>query len=349
MIKTTTGDVLQAESEALVNTVNCVGVMGRGIALQFKKKFEENFKAYKKACDEGLVQPGEMFVYDYGSLFNPRFIINFPTKDHWRGKSKMEDIESGLLALIDVVVQRKIHSIAIPPLGCGLGGLEWSDVRPRIKAAFADMPDVEVTLFEPAGPPKSYEMAKAKTKPNMTAGKAAMIGLMRQYRAAAMDPFVTLLEIHKLMYFLLVCGEPIKRLKFNKAMFGPYSETLRHVLISTEGYFTSGYGDGEDDPTKPIEILEEGIVQAERYLDSHPVTKTNFERVANLIAGFETSYGMELLSTVHWVATHEGANNVDKAIEHVQTWSGRKRELFTARHIEIAWKMLGQNNLLPNA
>ena len=153
MIKLTQGDILSADTEALVNTVNCVGVMGRGIALQFKKVFPENFKQYKAACDRKEVQPGKMFTYDLNSLYNPCYVINFPTKRHWKGKSRMEDIESGLQALVEEVRKRNIHSIAIPPLGCGLGGLRWVDVRAKIEESFQNLADVQVLLYEPKGIP----------------------------------------------------------------------------------------------------------------------------------------------------------------------------------------------------
>lgn len=151
MIAITRGDILQADAEALVNTVNCVGVMGRGLAAQFKKKFEANFTLYKKACDAGVLRPGMMLVYDSGKCSNPRFVINFPTKDHWRANSKIEDIESGLVALVTEVRDRNITSIAIPPLGCGLGGLDWLVVQPMIVEAFSELPEVQVLIYEPTG------------------------------------------------------------------------------------------------------------------------------------------------------------------------------------------------------
>ena len=160
MIQTTQGDLLNADAEALVNTVNCDGVMGRGIALQFKKKFQENFNVYKKACDAGFLRPGMMLVHDCCGLFNPRYIINFPTKDHWRSNSKLEYIESGLVALVDEIRKRGIKSIAIPPLGCGLGGLEWNQVRPRIEAALQEFTDVQILLYEPVG--SADAVAKAR-------------------------------------------------------------------------------------------------------------------------------------------------------------------------------------------
>src|SRR5271169_1518288 len=142
MIEFASGDILQADVEALVNTVNCVGIMGRGIALQFKNAFPGNFKAYEAACAREEVQPGKMFVFETEALTNPKYIINFPTKRHWRGKSRIEDIEAGLTALGAEIRTRGIQSVAIPPLGCGLGGLDWEEVRPRIEAAFRDLPDV---------------------------------------------------------------------------------------------------------------------------------------------------------------------------------------------------------------
>jgi O-acetyl-ADP-ribose deacetylase (regulator of RNase III) len=153
MIDFTSGDILECEAEALVNPVNCVGVMGRGVALQFRKAFPENFKAYAATCRRELVQPGRMFVFATGQITPPRFIINFPSKRHWRDKSRIEDIEAGLEDLLEVIRARGISSIAIPPLGCGLGGLDWQDVRPRVERAVASLEDVYVIVYEPNGAP----------------------------------------------------------------------------------------------------------------------------------------------------------------------------------------------------
>ncbi len=149
MIELARGDLLQADAEALVNTVNCVGVMGKGIALQFKSAYPENFKLYRRVCERGELRPGKMLVYDSGQFFNPRYIINFPTKQHWKGKSRLGYIDAGLDALVREIRDRGIGSIAIPALGCSNGGLDWADVRPRIEQAFASLPDVRVLLYEP--------------------------------------------------------------------------------------------------------------------------------------------------------------------------------------------------------
>jgi len=142
MIELKQGDILAASAEALVNTVNCVGIMGRGIALQFRKAFPENFKAYKALCDRKELEPGKVYVFDLNRFEDPRYVINFPTKKHWKSKSRLEYIESGLGALIEELRRRDIRSVAMPPLGCGLGGLQWEDVRQRIEEAFRELPGV---------------------------------------------------------------------------------------------------------------------------------------------------------------------------------------------------------------
>jgi len=344
MIELTKGDILKADLEALVNTVNCVGVMGRGIALQFSKAFPENFKIYKSACDKKQLHSGMMLTFDLGRLQNPRYVINFPTKRHWKGKSKIEDIESGLQALVEEVRKLKIHSIAVPPLGCGLGGLDWKQVQPMIEKAFDALPQVQVFIYEPAGAPAAEAMIKNKTAPKMTAGRAALLGLMNRYLEAVMDPFVSLLEIHKLVYFMQVAGENL-RLRYSKGAYGPYAENLRHVLGHIEGYYITGYGDAEDNPNKQIELLPHAAKEANLFLNEHFGTLERFDRVADLINGFETPFGMELLATVHWVAAQEEAANVDDAVAKTYAWNERKK-MFQEEHIRIAWQILEEKGWL---
>jgi O-acetyl-ADP-ribose deacetylase (regulator of RNase III) len=346
MIEFQQGDILQADAEALVNTVNCVGVMGRGIALQFRKVFPENYEIYRAACGRGELNPGKLLVFKLNRLQNPRYVINFPTKRHWKGKSRIEDIQSGLDALIGEIRRLNIKSIAVPPLGCGLGGLSWSQVRPMIEKAFRELPEVQALVYEPAGAPAAESMAKAKKAPNMTAGRAALLGLMRRYLAAVMDTSISLLEIHKLMYFMQEAGESL-RLKFVKGPYGPYAENLRHVLNHIEGYFVNGYGDAEDAPDKQIELKEKASEHAEMFLQAHPHTRSRFDQVVNLIEGFETPYGMELLATVHWVTEHEAAASIDEAVVKVYSWNDRKR-MFREPHIRLAWQVLHENGWIAD-
>ena len=254
MIRYSQGDILNDDAEALVNTVNCVGVMGRGIALQFKRAYPVNFKAYALACKREEVRPGHMFVFATGELTNPKYIVNFPTKVHWRGKSRIEHIEAGLQALVGEIEVREIKSIAIPPLGSGLGGLDWAEVRPLIERAMAEVPDVAVTVYEPVGTP--HLKPERRLQPRMTAGRAALVALMARYLRGLLDPTINLLEVHKLMYFLQAAGQPL-RLQYKAAWYGPYAENLRHVLSEVEGYLITGYTGEGDSPDTPLKSCPE--------------------------------------------------------------------------------------------
>ena len=337
MIEFKSGDILTTDAEALVNTVNCVGIMGRGIALQFKNAFPANFKAYAAACQRREVRPGRMFVYDTGYASNPKHIINFPTKRHWRGKSRLEDIESGLGALVLEIELRGIRSIALPPLGAGLGGLDWPDVRSRIESAFRNVVGVHVTVLEPRVEASEY-VNPSTNVPNMTPGRAALLGLMERYLAGLMDPFVTLLEVHKLMYFMQEAGEELK-LRYVKAPYGPYAENLRHVLQQIDGHFVSGYSDGGDAPDKPLSLVPGAAEEAAAFLACHEAVQERFTRVAQLVEGFETPFGLELLATVHWVAKETGELSAERVIEQVYGWGQRKRQ-FTPRQIGLALDLL---------
>jgi len=337
MIKLVTGNLLEADAEAIVNTVNTVGIMGKGIALQFRQAYPANYEAYKKACGHKEVQPGKMFVFTTNRTVNPRYIINFPTKRHWKGKSRMEDVETGLVDLVRVVKELGIRSIAIPPLGCGNGGLKWSDVRVRIEGTFKNMPGVEAVLYEPSGAPEAEKMKVATKRPDMTPGRAALIGLMERY--AVPGYHLTLLEIQKLAYFLQTTGEVLK-LDFAKAKYGPYTETLHHVLQRIEGHFIRGYGDRSRYAS--IRLLPNAINEANSFLKSHPDTLQRLDRVAKLIEGFESPYGMELLATVHWLAQEDPLvkENGDAAVNGVKAWSEHKKQTFHPEHIKIAWSRL---------
>jgi len=279
-----------------------------------------------------------MLVFPTRQLTGPRYIINFPTKRHWKGRSRLEDIESGLAALVEEVRSLRIRSLAIPPLGCGLGGLNWSDVRRRIEKAFEQLPDVEAVVFEPVGSPPQEELPEPIERPRMTPGRAALLGLMQRYLAGLMDPFVSLLEVHKLMYFLQEAGQPL-RLRFVKAPYGPYAENLRHVLQVIEGHFVVGYEDGGDDPTKPLELVPGAAAEALVRLNEDPPTLERFERVAKLVEGFETPFGMELLSSVHWVIARERAATPEALVAQMYGWNPHKRR-FSPDQILLAQRVL---------
>jgi O-acetyl-ADP-ribose deacetylase (regulator of RNase III) len=345
MIILSHGNLFTSEAEALVNSVNCEGFMGKGIALQFKKAFPANFAAYQRACKRGEVQPGKMFVFETGSMVNPRYIINFPTKRTWRSKSRIEDIEKGLQALVALVRERRIASLAVPPLGCGLGGLDWGTVRPLIERAFEDLPEVRVLLFEPAGAPPAREMPVRTDRPRLTLARALFVRLMGAYRELAYR--LTLLEIQKLAYFLQEAGEPL-RLEYVKHIYGPYAHNLNKVLERLEGHYIRGYGDSHA-PDVDIELVEGAVDEADRFLREHTGSLARLKRVARLIDGFETPYGMELIASVHWVAVHDAlrARSEDEVIEAVHGWSERKRSMFRADHIRVARRRLLDEGWLP--
>lgn len=339
-----TGDILAEDAEALVNTVNCVGIMGRGIALQFKKHFPANFKAYELACKREEVVPGQMFIYETKALTNPKYIVNFPTKRHWRGKSRIEDIQSGLTALVEEIKTRNIQSIAIPPLGSGLGGLNWAEVRSLIVDSLQGLDNLEVIIYEPKGAPDADSMVQSRDVPNMTEGRAALVTLMQRYLNGLMDPFITLLETHKLMYFMQEAGQPL-RLKYSQAPYGPYAENLRHVLTKIEGHLVSGYADGGDAPDKRLNLVPGAFDDAKNFLNDKSDVNERFDRVADLVEGFETPFGLELLSTVHWVVAQQGAKSIEDVIAKTYAWNDRKRQ-FSERQIKIAYEALKAKNWL---
>lgn len=346
MIQERRGNLLEADAEALVNTVNTVGFMGKGIALQFKQAFPENFKAYEQAVKRGEIQPGRMFVFRTNLLTNPKYIVNFPTKRHWRGKSRLVDIDSGLEALLDEIKRLGIRSIAVPPLGCGNGGLDWRVVRQRIVDALSGVPNLDVLLFEPVGAPEAASMPVRTKKPAMTVARALLVKLMEQYLSLAYR--LTLLEVQKLAYLLQEAGEPLK-LRYEAGHFGPYADNLNKVLERIEGHLIRGYGDSQK-PDAEIQLVPGAAGDAAAFLAGHESPKDRLSKVAELIEGFETPYGMELLSSVHWVARHDSTlRSAQAAVGAVHAWNERKRRMFRESHIHVAWKRLEQMGWLSSA
>lgn len=348
MIRESHGDLLAADADALVNTVNTVGVMGKGIALQFKKRFPQNFTAYAAACKAEQVRLGEMFVYDSGSIVGtPRWIINFPTKSHWRARSRLEDVANGLDDLAKVIAELGITSIAVPPLGCGHGGLNWSEVEPLIHEKLGGL-GVDVMVFPPEGPPPASSMVRESTRPTMSVGKAALVQLIDRYSPVALG--ATPIEVQKLMYFLQEAGQ-LLRLKYQKNLYGPYADNLRHVLNKVEGHFLEGYGDGSGKVTDaaPITVLDGAAVEAAAVVETEPALRERIDRVLALADGFESAYGMELLATVHWAATYAGCDDRQCVVDTVRGWSQRKASMFTEQHIEIAIDQLIAHDWVPAA
>lgn len=345
MIQFRQGNLLEADAEALVNTVNCVGVMGKGIALQFKQAYPENFRHYERACRAGEVRLGQMFVVPTGLLSNPKFIINFPTKQHWKAKSRLADIRAGLIDLVHYLRTNNITSVAVPPLGCGNGGLDWNEVFPLIESAFANFTDVRVFVYAPQPAPAPHEMPVATQRPKLTRARALFILLIARYRQPGYR--LTMLEVQKLAYFLQVAGEPLK-LRFVKDKFGPYADNLNHTLLDMEGHYIRGVGDRTAHSS--IYPLSSAVEDARTLLQEDRDALARLERVSQLIEGFEDPYGLELLASLLWIGKEDPQAVLDSrvAIDQLHVWNSRKRTTFPTDHATIAWQRLQQLAWLTN-
>lgn len=346
--KESTGNLLDADAEALVNTVNTVGVMGKGIALQFKKAFPENFRAYEAACRRDEVRLGEIFVYSTGKLTeNPRFILNFPTKEHWRSKARLIDIERGLKDLVNQIQRLQVISIAIPPLGCGLGGLQWSQVEPLIRTAFAPLKGVEVAIYAPVGTPSAAEMPDTTSKPELTRIRTAILATLARY-SGLVGRGATPVEVQKLSYLLERVGEPLN-LGFEKGMYGPYSKTLEHVLGRLDAHYLSGFGDRSQrvDEAERIVVVEDVLSEIDDAAARYGVT-SHVDLVLKMVEGFNSAYGTELLATVDWVVSHETERQGDPetVFNAIQVWNRRKARIFTIRHVDAALARLDSYELV---
>ena len=347
----THGNLLEAKAEALVNTVNTVGVMGKGVALMFKEAFPENFKAYQAACKKKEVRVGRMFVTANPTWLGPKWIVNFPTKEHWRGSSKLEWIESGLEDLKRVIVENGIRSIAIPPLGSGNGGLDWADVRPMIEAALSGLHDVSVIVYEPTD--QYQNVSKRSGVQKLTPARALVAELVRRYWILGIE--CSLLEVQKLAYFLERSIQALNQpnpldLRFQADKYGPYATRLAHLLDGLDGsYLHCGKRIGDAGPFDVIWFEDSKRDRIAAYLRSGEA-KTYvpaLEKTADLIDGFESPLGMELLATVDWLVQNDGvAANRNAVKAGLKTWTGgkksaeRKQKLFEDRLIDLALERL---------
>ena len=351
MITFTTGNLLDARVEALVNTVNTVGVMGKGIALMFKDAFPENFRDYEAACKRKEVSVGKMFVTERHDLVGPKWIINFPTKKHWLHPSRMEWITAGLDDLQRVILDKGIHSIALPPLGSGNGGLKWQEVRPLIEAALGSLSGVNIIVYEPTS--RYQNVSKHAGVEKLTPARALVAELVRRYWIPGIE--CTLLEIQKLAYFLertildRHLDNPLD-LRFSANRYGPYADRLKHLLDALDGSYLHAEKRLAD--ASPFDVIwfddaKKDKVTAFLTTPEAKVYRAALEDAAAIIDGFESPLGMELLATVDWLL-HRGLadSSVSSIREALRNWPGgdgageRKLKLFDDRLIELALERL---------
>lgn len=345
------GNLLEAPVEALVNTVNTVGVMGKGIALMFKEGFPANFLAYEDACESHEIKIGRMFVTETGALSGPRWIINFPTKKHWRQPSRLEWIIEGLSDLKRVIRQNHIHSVALPPLGSGNGGLNWSEVRQEVERVLGDLENVDVVVYEPIE--KYQNVAKRMGVEKLTPARALMAEMIRRYWVLSIE--CTYLEVQKLGWFLersihsLQIDDPLD-LRFVADKYGPYSERLRHLLDNLDGtYLHCDKRLSDAGPSDTISFNEERREFVDLYLkqDAARSLRKVLDLTAKRIDGFESPLGMELLATVDWLMAREQCEPTIAGIrEGLGKWpagkaaADRKLRIFDDRLIELALTQL---------
>ncbi len=351
MITFTQGNLLKAKSEALINTVNEVGVMGKGIALMFREAFPSNTRAYELACKVGDVHVGKMFVSATNSDRGPKWIINFPTKKHWRNPSKLEWIQSGLLDLANVIQELGIKSIAIPPLGCGNGGLDWDQVRQLIVDLLGSLDSVEILVFQPT---LTYQNAPKQTGvAKLTPARALIIEMIRRYAILGFE--CSILEVQKLAWFLekgfkhMHASDPL-RLSFTAGQYGPYADSLRHVLNSLDGsYLHSQKRIADASPYTVVGFNWEKAEILDEYLNEAPMKKYSdvIDWTQKVIEGFESPFGMELLATVDWLMSEQ---KVEPSLESIRSglrsWphgkdaAARKDNIFDDRVLGIALRRI---------
>ena len=358
MITFTQGNLLEADVEAAVNTVNTVGIMGKGIALMFKERFPQNFEAYAHACEDKEVRIGKMFVSENREFFGPKWIVNFPTKTHWRANTQLEWIEQGLHDLVWVIREKNIRSIAVPLLGCGNGGLHWDVVRPLVVAALEKVEGLEAVVYEPTA--KYQNVAKRTGVEELTPARALVAEMVRRYCLLGID--CSILEVQKLAWFIergvkrLKAMDPL-RFKFAADKYGPYSHNLQKLLNDLDGSYLRC--DKRLSDAGPLDLIwfngaKKDSVSAYLSSGEGKIYAGVLEWASSTIDGFESPFGMELLATVDWLLEVDGVKpTVEKVLDGLNQWAGdkaasqRKRKIFDKRSISIALAQLDQANKLP--
>lgn len=340
MIEYARGDILEADTEAIVNSVNCVGVMGRGLALQVKKAFPETFARYKAVCERGELEPGRVFIHDRGALLpvdGPRYIANVPTKTHWRPPSKVQYIEDGAEALVREVKRLQITSIAVPPLGCGGGGLDWQKVEPVLVAAFEAIPQVRVVLYPPHERAEADAAVPGTDLPpaaTLTRGRALLIDGINA--GSSVETLHRWTEGHAVAYLLQQGGEPLGltfRIRPRGPLAGGVDHVLRHLCASGALH---GVEEGHT-----FRIAQDAVHRAASVIATHPDAGQRADRVRTLVSGARVP--PETLAMVLWMVS-DGSNppaNVRSAIEQIHALGTGTRERFSASDIQAAWGQLG--------
>lgn len=331
---------MQSNAEALVNTVNTVGVMGKGIALQFKKAFHNNHKAYIDACKRKALAPGKLLsVWDENLQLGRKLIINFPTKVHWRQPSQYEYIEKGLVALRELLQKENIKSIAIPPLGCGNGGLDWNKVKPMIEATLSGL-DTEIFLFEPNDAIKAVLQKQEVNKDvHLTPARASLLYTLFAFES--MGEYSSLFAANKLAYFLQRKGQRLN-LDFKPHHYGPYAIGVEKVLYHLNGVYLKGMEQGNAKPFEALKLNYDKWHEIQDYVNN----KLDFEdanRVKSLVkflAGFTSELSLEILATVDFILAHNPDHTIDQVMEAISGWNIRKKELFKREYVEESYRHL---------
>lgn len=337
MIRFTTGNILESQSEALINTVNTVGVMGKGIALSFKKTFPNVFKEYKKSIDTGEFKTGKVQVVSTGQL-SPKYVVNFPTKQHWRNPSKLEYINEGLHDLRNKIIDYKIQSISIPPLGCGNGKLNWNDVKPLMVDILSELSEkVDILIYEPGF---SDQKMIQKENVELTAPRAMLIYLLEEYQTLGYS--VNMLVAQKLAYFLQIKGEPLN-LIFEKGHYGPYAHKLLHLLKYLNGYYL-WFKEEDNTPGTTINIDKKNYGRVEKFIENKltDIQVMRIREILEFIHGYESPYGLELLATVDFIKRSTNIQDLETIKKEIYNWTIRKKKLMKPFHIETASKHVNQ-------
>lgn len=337
MIRYVKGDLLQSSAQALVNTVNTVGVMGKGIALQFKNAYPDNYKVYHKVCAEGKLTVGQMLVTEVKDIFgHNKYIINFPTKTTWRKPSEYIYIQQGLVALRHEIISRSITSIAIPPLGSKNGGLDWERVRPMIESALADL-SCDIIIYEPTD--QILDRLNAE-KVKLTPARAMLLDVLCDM--VSYGEFASEFASEKIVYFFQRFGaSDIFNLSFHRAFYGPYSGKVRYVLHYLNGSYIMGMVDLQKKPFDEFWILPETPDAVSKYLSSpeNAIYQSLSQQVKEFLRGFYSNYSLELLATVDYILNTDASLGdwrnmdqqlvLDKVIADISEWSARKEKMFS--------------------